>query len=380
MGTYNIHARMVAGGSVVAVCSGSGTDEDVWSALSAGIPNATTLATYKARLQQLKSELGAPSVCAVIRRHKKHIEALKAVDASERSPLTTKNLVASVLAVFKHDRDMRYVYRKEHEAWVAYHQELKDAEDKAYRKNEPLNDRQEANYVSIDEVQAKFESMVTQGAVVVHKTLKGSMQVLLMGFYTHVLPKRSDYGALKVFRRADKPTTDRYAGNSVYLPSSKKTKRRAVIVLRQHKTSSKYAEIIEEIPPPLVAQLEASLEAWPRDYVFVDRSGNPFTNNGFTKYVIRTFAALFDGRGAGTSLLRHAYISERVDFNRMSLEQREDIARLMGHTTGVQETVYKWVGKWRPDADKESKGDSGNGGENAKGGRSAITCVCSATG
>ena len=49
------------------------------------------------------------------------------------------------------------------------------------------------------------------------------------------------------------------------------------------------------------------------------------------------------GRGAGTSLLRHAYITEMVDFNKMSVHERAKIAALMGHNVDTQGLVYKWT-------------------------------------
>jgi hypothetical protein len=116
--------------------------------------------------------------------------------------------------------------------------------------------------------------------------------------------------------------------------------------LHKHKTSKTYAEIVEDVPQRLTKQIAASLDAWPRSHVFVNTRGRPLTNNGYTQFVIRSFKEMF-GRGAGTALLRHAYVTERVDFNNMSTEQRQHIARLMGHTTDVQDTVYRWVGDWR---------------------------------
>lgn len=112
--------------------------------------------------------------------------------------------------------------------------------------------------------------------------------------------------------------------------------------------STRKVASIETIEGDVLHELLASLTKHPRDFVFVGRHGRPMSNNLFSKFVIRTFQRLFDGRGAGTALLRHAYVSERIDFNLMSMEQRADFARRMGHSTALQEQVYKWVdrGPW----------------------------------
>ena len=42
------------------------------------------------------------------------------------------------------------------------------------------------------------------------------------------------------------------------------------------------------------------------------------------------------GRGAGPSLLRHAFCTD-LDFNRLTLAQRDEIAERMGHSSAQQE-------------------------------------------
>ena len=43
-------------------------------------------------------------------------------------------------------------------------------------------------------------------------------------------------------------------------------------------------------------------------------------------------------------MLRHTYISEKVDFENLTLEEQEEEARLMLHTSGLQRQ-YKWPKK-----------------------------------
>jgi hypothetical protein len=332
------------------------TDARVLQSLESGVASPVTLATYAARLHRLKRKLRAASFCDIARQATKHIAAIRRT-ASGSSPLTTKNLVSAVSAVFKHDAGMRHAFPRERDKWAEYHTELKAAEVKAYHKNLPLNERQAKNYVSMDEIEARFVERMKAGHA---SGLKDSMQTLLLGFYSDMLPKRSDLGALHAYRSAKElatvPAQELRQQNYVVLfssPSSSAPSSRPLpaaaagrLVLHKHKTSKTYAEIVEEVPKRLAKQIAASLDAWPRSHVFVDTRGRPLTNNGYTQFVIRSFKEMF-GRGAGTALLRHAYVTERVDFNNMSTEQRQHIARLMGHTTDVQDTVYRWVGDWR---------------------------------
>lgn len=324
-------------------------------ALEAGVANPNTRAAYITRLQQLTHELGAPTVGALMLRDApKYIAALRArASSGPRSPLTTKNMVAAVLACYKY-ADPAFAAgapgRKGHAAWTAYHQELKQAETEAYKRNEPLSDRQERNYVSISDVDAKLQELAALPEP--HASLKDSQALLLLAMYAWLPPKRSDYGELWVHHEgaAAGVPSDEVLGrqNYVRLPAAGG----GTLVINLHKTANTHHAIVEDLPPPLDRLVRASLRRWPRRHLFVDRSRRPYTNNGFTKYVIRTFASMFEGRAAGTSLLRHAYISERVDFNRMSVAEREAIAKRMGHSTAVQELVYKWVNH-RPPAGAE---------------------------
>ena len=67
------------------------------------------------------------------------------------------------------------------------------------------------------------------------------------------------------------------------------------------------------------------------------------SNDTYGSFVQRTFEQLF-GRGTGVSLLRHIYISEKLDFDNMTLEEQDEEARLMLHTSGLQKQ-YKWPKK-----------------------------------
>ena len=67
------------------------------------------------------------------------------------------------------------------------------------------------------------------------------------------------------------------------------------------------------------------------------------SNNTYSVFFKKTFEQLF-GRGTGVSLLRHIYITEKLEFDDMTLEERDAEAKLMLHTAGLQ-SAYKWPKK-----------------------------------
>lgn len=350
------------------------TDADIERVLRRKVLNPVTLKTHLSRMSSIKGRMKMRDFQEVLRHPDKFA---RAIDGD--NPRTATNAVTTILAVIKHvDGLVTQGIRKK---WLALHSKLQRAQEAIYRRNQPLNDRQRQNYVSIDEVRAKvaellahpppptlqhspssstpssyppssstppsFSADASKGSGP-HATLRRSMALLLFAFYAYLTPKRSDLGELRVFRGkgpSPRGNIKTYDGNYVVLPNEEGAE--GILVIRKHKTASAMrgsGDIVEAVPPKLVRMIETSINKHPRDHVFVDREGHPYSNNSYTKYVIRTFAQHFDGRKAGTALLRHAYVTDQVDFNKMSVEERERIARLMGHDIKMQGLVYKWVG------------------------------------
>lgn len=157
----------------------------------------------------------------------------------------------------------------------------------------------------------------------------GSFQKLLLGCYTHLPPVRADYYATQILPFGQTPTTPNYIFHS---PS------KTTVVLTDFKTSRLYKEIKNDFPPELHRQLVLSLKAFPRTYLFVNKNGEPFTRNGFTKWATTT---LFDAtqKGLTLTMLRHIYISA-IDFNMPAIELKR-IGDKMGHHIN-QQMLYKW--------------------------------------
>jgi hypothetical protein len=110
-----------------------------------------------------------------------------------------------------------------------------------------------------------------------------------------------------------------------------------------YKTSKYHQTVEEDLPASLVRDIETSLARWPREYVFRKDDGKPMSNNTYSAFVKKTFEEFF-GRGTGVSLLRHIYITEKLDFDDMTIEEQNEEAKLMLHTTGLQRQ-YKWPKK-----------------------------------
>jgi hypothetical protein len=113
--------------------------------------------------------------------------------------------------------------------------------------------------------------------------------------------------------------------------------------MNMFKTSKYYQTVEEDLPEGLVRDIETSIKRWPRKYLFRKDDGEPMSNNTYSAFVKSTFQELF-GRSTGVSLLRHIYITEKLNFDDMTLEEQDEEAKLMLHTSGLQRQ-YKWPKK-----------------------------------
>ena len=157
----------------------------------------------------------------------------------------------------------------------------------------------------------------------------GSIHKLLIGLYTHIPPVRADYYATQILPFGSTPTEPNYIFHS-----SDKSR----LVITDFKTNKSYKEISHDLPAELHRQLALSLAASPRTYLFVNKNGEPFTRNGFTKWATEQLFQI-SKKGLTITILRHIYISS-LDLNSPPVLLLE-IGKKMGHQLS-QQMLYKW--------------------------------------
>jgi hypothetical protein len=69
--------------------------------------------------------------------------------------------------------------------------------------------------------------------------------------------------------------------------------------------------------------------------LFMDREKKPYKENSYNRWVNRTLQKLFN-KPLTISLIRHSYINS-LDFNKMTIVQKEMIAKDMAHTVNTQD-------------------------------------------
>lgn len=182
----------------------------------------------------------------------------------------------------------------------------------------------------------------------------GSPERLLLGFYTYLPPVRADYFTTEIVGLKQKPKEQNYI--RLITPTQ------ARCVLRDFKTKTKYERIENDLPTELNDELRYSLKENPRNYLFLNATGEPFKRNSFSVWSKRILSKLFNTQMT-LVIIRHLFIST-IDFNKLSDKQLTELGDKMGHSLSTQRT-YRWIkdGDGDDDEDYDLVGDESTVGE-----------------
>ena len=234
-------------------------------------------------------------------------------------------MINSPLSVYKRATWLQTGYPEEWKEWQDARQEIQKIIDDAYEKNEGSEKYNSASVPWSNVIETRDELP------------KGSIERLLICFYTMIPPARSNYGDLFIYREAPKDEDIPEQQNYIVL-----TKKDKYIGLRRYKTDKYYNEIITKIPDDLSEEIEESLKQEPRTHMFIGRDGKPFNSeNSFTKFATRVFERIYKKPGLSITIFRRMYISKADDcLQNKSWAEKKEVAKAMGHTVETQSRVY----------------------------------------
>ena len=166
-------------------------------------------------------------------------------------------------------------------------------------------------------------------------------EYLIAKLYT-VYPLRNDF-VMKVVSKAEfkkMSEKDKEERNYLVVPSNGHT---MFFVLNEYKTRRNYGEKRVLI---MDAEVQKALKLWlkrtPHSSLFVDYTkgldeGRPADSATITKILTTMSKREFGGKSIGSSLIRHMYLSSKYG---ETVKEMEKDADLMGHSGGIQQTVY----------------------------------------
>ena len=291
--------------------------------------------TYAQRLRAISAKLGQPiSELAM-----QPMTILPWIKQQYTEVATQKNVVTAVLAALRRMPAGKDQSPQALAIWLRASKELEAEQQARLKANEP-SARQQRGYVNFREV-IKVRNALA----------KGSRQCLLLAFYTMIPPLRCDLNRMALLQcpasaaNISKDDMDTVKENNfLCLPADRK--KPAILVLREFKTANSAGIWRKTLPMNLTRELWTSLQAEsPRRWLFTTKSGSPYTAKNFSKWCYVVLVKLF-GRPLTLTLLRHSYLNS-VDWNKLTIAARENLAADMCHSTENQDT-YRWIsGKHR---------------------------------
>jgi len=174
----------------------------------------------------------------------------------------------------------------------------------------------------------------------------GSIERLLLSIYTLIPPVRADYFALHIIhddQHTVQPNYLRIRGNHMET------------VLQDFKTSKTYHEIRNSLPQPLAQEIHASLQACPRDFLFVNAHGQPHTRNSFTLWTRRILTRILH-TDFTLVFFRHAFATHYVTHHNPTDLEISEISKKMGHSSEMFR-AYRWVTQKETHETSESEDD-----------------------
>lgn len=304
------------------------TNDEYFSILKTNLPSEKSSNNYINRLKTIL-KLTNVSLHEILINPKKYYPII----SHQYSNLNTRrNMIVPFSSIFKHDIDLHNTHLSASQDWAKYNENLLTFSE-AKSKQNLISEKQKENYVSFAEIELKLLELLKEEDP--HATLSKSMMVLLLAIITDITPKRSDLGNIKIYKK------DPFINTENYLVLKSKNEGSSYIVLNIYKTSKFYNRYEEDLSNKFINILKQSLRRYPRAYLFINTEHKPYhENSAFGVFVQRTFFKLF-GKSTGTSLLRHIYIVEKVDFSK-SEEELIQIANSMLHSFDIQRK-YRFV-------------------------------------
>jgi hypothetical protein len=249
---------------------------------------------------------------------------IKKLDEWYPKNTSRKAYLSFILSIFRYNPDLLCDNRKVYETWSEEFNETHKKVIDRYETNKP-SDRQTEGYVPYDEIIQKRDSLE-----------KGSIERLLLGFYTHLYPMRCDYGKVRIYK--NRLSSEKEREQNYVLIKEKEEK--AILHLGQYKTSKTYGKHEIEIPDELFKDLEESLKKEEREWLFVDSRGNPQSRNTFCSWTLRVLKELFN-KPLTVSIIRHSFINQ-LNMSQLSIKEKKEIAQKMGHSIQTQD-VYRLI-------------------------------------
>ena len=286
-------------------------DDLLKSILESDAITSFTKKNYIERISAIFRKAGEDiTLLAIIINPKKYIELFRSWYAKDSS---YKAHLSAILGIFRYNPDLQKRFEHHRVFWMDAFNIAKDAVDKRYDKNSPT-ERQVEGYVPYDSIEAERDLQP-----------KGSINRVLLGMYTYIRPMRCEYARVAIYQVSAPNDAE---PNHILLKSGK-------LIIADFKTKKFHDPYNINLPKPLLDDIKESLINHPRAYLFENANNEPFSHCLYSAWTMKMFKKMF-GKPLSVALIRHSLINS-LDFNKLTIEEKKEIATQMGHTVATQD-------------------------------------------
>ena len=223
----------------------------------------------------------------------------------------------AILALFRYNPEFKTKHMTLYDQWSTLFKATDQQVTDRYETNAP-SQRQTNGYVPYEELLRVRDTLP-----------EGDIQRLLLGVYTHIKPLRAEYARIALY--VDALPDDLVEPNYIFIKKNKT----AQLVIRKFKTLKHHEAFDIPMPEPLMKDMMLSLKSRPREWLFTNTNGEPYSQSLFSQWTGKVFKSLF-GKPLTIQLIRHSFINT-LDFNTLTIVEKKALATEMGHTVQTQD-------------------------------------------
>jgi hypothetical protein len=223
-----------------------------------------------------------------------------------------------ILGIFKYNKPLQVDHQAEHEKWVAAFKASDAAVKERYETNEPTERQQEGYVPYVKIIKAREDQP------------KGSITRVLLGMYTYLPPRRLEYSRMALYKSTVPEDPE---PNYIVLRTGR-------MVIADYKTHKHHGAYEVTLSKALMEDINGTLVHTPRDWLFINTKGEPYSRPQYSAWTMSVFKKLF-GKPLTVALIRHSFINS-LDFNSMTVKDKKDVALAMSHTVEMQD-VYRLI-------------------------------------
>jgi flagellar biosynthesis chaperone FliJ len=324
-------------------------------------PNITgsTLKTYIYNINLLKRQLNEEDDEG-INFLKNYTRIIAHINENNKSLNTKKNKFSSVVVVLQAYNATADLIRKYNEQIESINKQLNDKLNQQEK-----SEKQAENWISKDELNSfilRLKNRLPREINDIDEYAELRNYILVL--FHSMMPLRNDLSDTKIYTQDDfNKIKEETQYNYIILNNEKKTKGRppkkdkntnqtaetgdttpkgSYIIMNNYKTRRIYGRMINDIPDELATELKNyypyAVQYSPEHFLLVNKQQLPYTRNALTKLFISIFKLI--SKRVSSSMIRHSIISDLYKPELNKLENKQRLARVMGHSIAEAEQVY----------------------------------------